>query len=67
MFLVGGGTGQTGAIRHGLSRALENERRLEITPQESWTSSKRSEKNRKEENRANRGKEKVPILQKIQT
>ena len=40
----GGGTGQTEQFVMVCQELLKNERRLEITPQESWTSSKRSEK-----------------------
>ena len=43
----GGGTGQTGAIRHGLSRALEKMNGDLRSPlKESWTSSKRSRKSK---------------------
>ena len=51
----GGGTGQAGAIRLGLSRALE--RAFETG----------SAQKRKKENRTARGSKEVPILQKIRT
>ena len=64
----GGGTGQAGAIRHGLSRALEKmDGELRSPLKKSRPPATRSAQKRKKENRTTGGSKEVPILQKIRT
>ena len=64
---VGGGgpTGQAGAVRHGLSRAIPLRREAPFAPQEGWPAHARPAHEGAQEVRSARGASEVPVLEAV--